>query len=201
MSAPAQRVAAVILAAGEARRFGGQKLLAPLEGRPLLQHVLDAANAAPVTSIVLVLGAAPDEILARVRLGRAHAVRNPAYATGQASSLQLGLRSVDDADAALVLLGDQPRVTPALLEALIAAQRTSGAPAAVSASGGRRSPPALLHRDLWPAVDALRGDVGAREVLARRDDVAVVEVGSLAGLDDVDTREDHARISLGSPPR
>ena len=66
----------------------------------------------------------------------------------------------------------------------------------MSSWSDRRSPPTLLHRDLWPAVLALTGDVGAREVLAGRDDVAVVHVsGNLGTLDDVDTLEDHARLS------
>ena len=195
MTFPATRVAAVILAAGESRRFGGQKLLARLEDRPLLQHVIDAVNGSSLSPVVLVVGAGADEILGRVRLGRARAVRNAEYATGQASSLQAGLRAVDDAEAAVVILGDQPRVTPALLDALAARQRESGAAALVSSWGGRRMPPALLHRDLWPVVHALHGDVGAREVLAGRDDVVVVEVGpALAALDDIDTPEDYARL-------
>ena len=200
MATPATRVAAVILAAGEARRFGRQKLTVPLGDRPLLQHVLDAANASSLSPVVLVVGASADEILARVALGRARAVHNAAYASGQASSLQAGLRAVDDeAEAAVVLLGDQPRVTAALLEALVARHRESGAVAVSSAREGRRMPPALLHRDLWPAVHALQGDVGAREVLAGRDDVAVVEVDArLGALDDIDTPEDHARLAGGT---
>ena len=196
MSRPARSAAAVILAAGESRRFGAQKLLAPLAGRPLVQHVIDAANASPLAGFVLVVGADADAILAGVNVGRARVVRNPDYASGQASSLHTGLRALDEADAALVLLGDVPGVTTALLEALLEKQRESGAPAVVSRWGGRPMPPALLHRDLWPDALALRGDVGMREVLAGRDDVAEVEVTSALGtLDDVDTPDDHARLA------
>lgn len=202
MSAPARRVAAVILAAGEARRFGSQKLLAPLGDRPLVQHVIDAANASRLDPVVLVVGAEADALLAAVRLGRARAVRNPEYASGQASSLRSGLRAVGDADAAVVLLGDMPRITPALLDALVERQRSSGAVAVVSAQEGRRSPPTLLHRDLWPAVFALTGDVGAREVLAGRSDVVALELTpALGGLDDVDTREDHERLGAEAASR
>ena len=199
MSSPARRVAGVILAAGEARRFGSQKLLATLEGRPLVQHVIDAANASSLSDVVLVIGADAERILARVRLGRARAVLNADFASGQASSLRAGLRAVSGADAACVLLGDVPRVTSALIEALIERQRDTGAPAVLSRVAGRRTPPALLHRDLWPAADALEGDVGMREVLAGRSDGAEVEVtDALGALDDVDTREDHARLD-GAP--
>lgn len=191
MSAPAQRVAAVLLAAGEGRRFGSQKLLAPLGDRPLLQHAIDAANASSLSPVVVVLGADAEQVAASVRTGRARLVHNPDHATGQASSLRTGLRSLDTSDAAVVVLGDQPNVTAALLDALVAAQRSSGAPAVVCTQDGRRSPPTLLHRDLWEAVDALRGDTGARDVLTRRTDVAVFDVpDDLARLDDVDTAED-----------
>ena len=198
MSAPAKRVGAVVLAAGQGLRFGGQKLLAPLGDRPLLQHALDAANASSLSPIIVVIGADAEAVAAGLRPGRARLVRNPDHASGQASSLRVGLRSLDASDAAVVVLGDQPNVTAALLDALVAAQRSSGAPAVVCAQDGRRSPPTLLHRDLWGEVDGLRGDTGARDVLARRRDVAVFEVADgLARLDDVDTQEDRDRLTRG----
>lgn len=198
MSAPAEHVAAVVLAAGGGRRFGSQKLLAPLRDRPLLQHALDAANASALSPIVVVLGADADAIAAGIRTGRARIVRNQDHATGQASSLRVGLRSLDASDAAVVVLGDQPNVTAALLDALVAAQRSSGAPAVVCVQDGRRSPPTLLHRDLWAEVDALRGDTGARDVLARHADVVVFDVAAgLGRLDDIDTQEDRERLLRG----
>src|SRR3989449_3355785 len=148
VSRPAESVAGVILAAGEARRFGAQKLLAPLNGRALVQHVIGAANASSLSDVVLVVGADADRIV-RIAMGRARVVRNPNYGTGQASSLHAGLRALaDDVDAAGVLLGDVPGVTHALIEALIATQRERGTPAVISHSHGHRTPPALLHRDL-----------------------------------------------------
>lgn len=196
MSAPASSVAGIILAAGESRRFGGAKLLAPLDGRPLVQHVIDAANASSLEPVVLVVGAGADELLASVRLGRALVVRNAAYATGQAGSLQAGLTAVTGADAAVVLLADMPGVRVALIEALVATQRESHAAAVASLWRGRRTPPTLLHRDLWPVLHDLRGDVGAREVLAGRTDVVDLDIDpTLGSLDDIDTSEDHARVS------
>jgi len=198
VSAPAKRVGAVVLAAGQGLRFGSQKLLTPLGDRPLLQHALDAANASSLSPIVVILGADADAIAAGVRSGRARLVRNADHATGQASSLRVGLRSLDTSDAAVIVLGDQPNVTAALLDALVVAQRSTGAPAVVCTQDGRRSPPTLLHRDLWDEIEELRGDTGAREVLARRTDVAVFEVADgLARLDDIDTQEDRERLSRG----
>lgn len=200
MSAPAARTAALLLAAGEASRYGSQKLLAPLADRPLLQHAVDAANASSLAPVVIVLGADADRIVARIDLGRARIVRNADYATGQASSLRAGLRAVASdasvadavkADAVVVLLGDQPMVTAALLDALVARQRDTGAAAVMCVQDGRHSPPTLLHRDVWPNIEELRGDVGAREILARRSDVALLPVQrALARLDDIDTPDD-----------
>ncbi len=206
MSAPAGHVAGIVLAAGEARRYGSQKLLAPLAGRPLLQHAVDAACASSLDPIVIVLGADADEIARRIDPGRAHVVRNTEYATGQASSLRAGVRAIasrpgatsataSDVDAAIVLLGDQPLLTAALFAAIVARQRETGAAAVMCVKDGRRSPPTLLHRDLFGAIESLRGDVGAREVLARRSDVATLDVDrALARLDDIDTPADLDRL-------
>ena len=148
MTEPAKAVAGVILAAGEARRFGAQKLLAPLDGRALVQHVIRAANGSSLSDVVIVVGADADRIV-RIAMGRARVVRNPDYATGQASSVQAGLRALtDEIDAAVVLLGDVPGVTSALVDALIAKQRETSAPAVISRWGDRRVPPALLHREM-----------------------------------------------------
>jgi len=190
----------VILAAGEARRFGAQKLLAPLDGRPLLQHVIDAANASSLEEIVVVLGADAEAVAAGVQPGRARLVRNDHYASGMASSLQAGLRALDSRNhAALVLLGDMPRVTANLIGDLVARGKDSRATAVISVWRGRRSPPVVLHKSLWPAAFALRGDTGMREVLGPRADVLELTVtDDLGSLEDIDTPEDHSRLRVGN---
>lgn len=189
----------MILAAGEARRFGAQKLLAPLDGRPLLQHVIDAANASSLEEIVVVVGADAEAVAAGVWPGRARLVRNDDYASGMASSLQTGLRALDSRNhAALVLLGDMPRVTANLIGDLVARGNKTRATAVISVWRGRRSPPVVLHRSLWPAAFALRGDVGMREILGARADVLELTVtDDLGSLEDVDTPEDHGRLRVG----
>ena len=195
------QIGGVILAAGEARRFGAQKLLAPLHDRPILQHVIDAANASCLEDVVLVVGANPEALLAGLDLGRARAIRNPDPARGLASSLHAGLIALDERlHGALVLLGDVPGVTTALIDELVARGRETRASAVVSVWRGRRSPPAVLHKRLWPAAFALHGDIGMRDVLAGRDDVSEVEVTpALGALDDVDTREDHDHLARSVP--
>lgn len=162
----------------------------------MVQRAIDAANASQCDPVILVVGHEADVLLARVDAGRARPVRNPDYLTGLASSLRAGIDAAGDVQAAAVVLGDQPGVTAALLDALVARQRATNAAAVICSWQGRRTPPTLLTSVLWPAVRALEGDVGAREVLSGRDDVAILEVDpSLARLDDVDTREDHARFA------
>ena len=190
-----QRAAAVILAAGESRRFGESKLSATLRGRPLVQHAIDAANASSCAEVIVVVGHRADELLATARLGRARVVRNARYAAGQSTSLRAGVAAAGDADAVVALLADQPGVSAALIDALIERQRASASAAVVCSWRGHRSPPTLLHRSLWQAIEHLSGDVGAREVLAGREDVAILEVtADLGHLDDVDEREDLARL-------
>ena len=117
-------VAALVLAAGAGRRFGGGKLLAGLEGRPILQHVLDALAEAGIENPFVVVGGDADELDAAVRWRDAHRVRNPDPDVGLASSLQLGWQAAmltsPRPDAVIVLLGDQPRVDPAVIRELIA---------------------------------------------------------------------------------
>src|SRR4051794_34772345 len=117
------RFAALVLAAGAARRFGSPKQLAPFKGRPLLEHVFEAAaSAVGVERVAVALGAYSDEIVDAVDLHGAQPVVVADWQEGQAASLRAGVRALaPEADAIVVLLGDQPLVTPALIEAAIGA--------------------------------------------------------------------------------
>ena len=188
------QIGGLILAAGGAKRFGAQKLLAPLDGRPIVQHVIDGANASCLEDVALVVGS--DDLVAHLVVGRARVVRNPDPSRGLASSLQAGLRSLDPRlHAALVLLGDVPGVTTALIDELVARGRETRAQAIVSVWRGRRSPPVVLHKSLWPGAFALEGDVGMRDILKGTDVVEFDVTDAMGSLDDIDTPEDHARVS------
>jgi CTP:molybdopterin cytidylyltransferase MocA len=186
------RAAAVILAAGKARRFGAAKQLALLDGRPLLQHALDAALAVPALGdVVLVLGARADAVADGVDVGRGRVVRSEHWAEGMAASLGVGVAAVPHADVVLVLLGDQPRVTPAVIERVLAHAAVAGAAfvAARAAYDGVPGHPVALGPDLLHLVPTLRGDAGARDLLAARE-VHLVEAGDLGDGTDVDTPEE-----------
>jgi CTP:molybdopterin cytidylyltransferase MocA len=180
-------VAALILAAGEGRRFGGTKQLAELDGRPLLEHVLAAVRG--ISPRVVVLGHAADEIVATVDLHGARPVICPDFADGQAASLKCGLAALD-ADAVLVVLGDQPGITAEALHAIISA---AGEEDAVRATyHGVPGHPVLLRAPLLARAGELSGDVGFRDLL-RDARVCEVEIGHLADPTDIDTREELAR--------
>ncbi len=179
--------AALVLAAGGGRRFGGTKQLATVRGRPLLEHALAAVGG--VSPRVVVLGHAADEIRARVDLHGAEPVVCREWEEGQAASLRCGLAAVRDADAVLVVLGDQPGVTADAVEALLAA---GGDEEAVRATyEGEPGHPVLLRRPLLARAGELRGDAGFRDLLGDAR-VAAVEVGHLAAPDDVDAPDDLA---------
>ncbi len=184
------RVAGLVLAAGEGSRFGGTKQLAPLDGRPLLEHALGAV--AGLAPRVVVLGHEAEAIRSAIDLQGAEAVVCEDWREGQSASLRRGVRALGDVGAVVVVLGDQPRITAAAVTA-VAAAADDGAAAARASYGGRPGHPVLLGRELLARVGELRGDVGFRELL-RGVDVREVEVGGLADPIDIDTREELARL-------
>jgi CTP:molybdopterin cytidylyltransferase MocA len=180
----------VILAAGGARRFGAVKQLAELDGRPLMCHAMEALIAVPrIERRVVVLGSHAEEIRAHVDvvLDRWEVVECPDWEEGLSASLRAAIRALRECDAVLVLLADQPGVTPEVI-AQIAGEADRGVKAARAVYDGEPGHPVLICRDLYDDVLALTGDTGARELLA---DVHAdqIEVGGLARPHDVDTPE------------
>ncbi len=180
-------VAALVLAAGAGSRFGATKQLATLRGRPLLEHALAAV--AGVSPRAVVLGHAADEIRSRVDLHGAEPVVCPDWDEGQSASLRCGLAALAGADEVLVVLGDQPGLTRAAVDALVSA---GGDEDAVRATyGGTPGHPVLLRRPLLSRAEELRGDAGFRDLLGDAR-VRTVEVGHLAAPEDVDEPVDLA---------
>jgi CTP:molybdopterin cytidylyltransferase MocA len=188
------RVGGLILAAGEGRRFGGAKQLAEVRGRPLLAHAVAALRAVPALDpVVVVLGARADEVRAGVGLEDVRVVVCPEWPEGQAASLRCGVRAIGDVDAAVVTLGDQPFITPAVIAGVL--QFDPGRFDAVRATyHGHPGHPVLLARPLLARVGELHGDVGFRDLLAGAR-VREFECGDLCDPVDVDTREELDALS------
>lgn len=196
-------IAGVVLAAGSGSRFGPgpPKVLARLDGVPLLHHVLEALRKSTVDHVVLVLGHGAEEVMAGCHLDRTTIVVNPDHARGQASSLKAGLLQVgDDAQAVVVALGDQPGITPEVVDALVEAHHRGLGPIVVPTYEGRRGNPVLLGRPVFAPAMLLDGDVGARAIMRERPDwVVELPADGLADPRDIDTPDDLRGLQGGDP--
>jgi len=184
-------IAGVVLAAGSGSRFGASaKQLAELDGIPLLEHALRAVEAVPaIERIVVVLGARAEKIRAGVDFGAAEPVVCADWADGQAASLRCGIAAVADAAAAVLTLGDMPRITPQVIArfADLAVQHGSQARAR-AVYDGMPGHPVVLGREYFAQIAALQGDVGAREVL-KAIGAHPIECSQLCSAADVNTPE------------
>lgn len=197
--AMAPRIAAIVLAAGKSSRMGTNKLLADIAGKPMIRHTTEAVAAAGADKLIVVTGRDNTEVTAALTGLPFTAVHNPDYADGLSTSLHTGLAQVGDADAALICLGDMPRVSMAVIARLIAAFNPSENRAiCVPVFGGKRGNPVLWSARYFDAMRDLTGDKGARELLNDfSEDVVEVAMLDDAVLDDIDTPEALARIRSG----
>jgi CTP:molybdopterin cytidylyltransferase MocA len=159
-----ERIGCLVLAAGAASRFGGRKQLAPLAGRPLLEHALASAAAASVDRVHVVLGANADAILATIDRHGVVPLVCADWELGMSAPLRAGIAAVADCEAAVVLLGDQPLVTAAAIDRVLAARNPGNDAIRATYSGNPGHPVVLEHR-LFDAVAELEGDAGARGLL------------------------------------
>lgn len=195
------KIGAVVLAAGASTRFGSPKALARLDGRPILEHVLDVIHEAGIEDIVVVLGHAADEIEEQVSWLDERIVRNP-DPRFLSSSIQVGLDAAAEfdppVDAAVIVLGDQPRTRSGVIRALVAAARTSDrAVVAPRYAEGGGANPLLLREDAFNLADEATGDRGLGPLLAERPDL-VTWVDVPGGNPDIDTPADLAALEAGA---
>lgn len=196
-------ISGIVLAGGTSSRLGRPKQLLVLEGRPVLQHVVDAAAGAVLDEIVVVLGHMADEIGAAITLPPGGRIcLNPRYAEGQSTSLSAGLDAADpSSDAAVVLLGDQPRIGPGVIRAVADRYRETGARVVRAWYGGRPAHPVLFDRSVWSDLQVVDGDRGARDLLkAHPDWESRLDAGDEVPSD-LDTWSDYERLKgVSTPP-
>jgi molybdenum cofactor cytidylyltransferase len=187
------KVAAIVLAAGRSTRMGAEnKLLANVGGTPIVRRVVEAALASQARPVFVVTGYQAQAVRSALAGLEIASAANPDYAQGLSSSLKAGLRALAaEADGALVLLGDMPRIAAADLDRMIAAFADAGGAAiVVPVHAGRRGNPVLWPRACFAEMLQLEGDAGAGRLLAvHADKVRSIEVGSDAIFTDVDTPE------------
>ena len=201
--------AALILAAGESKRFGEPKQLVEWGGKTLLEYVVEQVSGWPqVDSVYVVLGAKAERIMERADLSAVTVIENFEWTEGVASSLRAGLDTlIGDraAERALIVLADQPTVPGEVIPLLLEARRRSRRPVVIPRYRFVRGHPVLVDRSVWPRLVAgLEGDQGARNLfLSHPEWVEEVLIGDRLPRD-IDTREDldELRRSTGSdgPP-
>jgi CTP:molybdopterin cytidylyltransferase MocA len=193
-SAPAElRCGLVILAAGASRRMGSPKQLIELDGKPLIVRAAEAALAAQVWPVVVVLGAHA----AAIRPVLAHLpvliVENSAWSEGMASSIREGISAIRQfsrgIDAAILALCDQPAFSAETVARLLQGHRTTGRGIVAARYDGRLGAPALFTREHFAALAALTGEEGARDLI-NGDPVRVATVDLPELAHDLDTPAD-----------
>ena len=186
-------VAAIVLAAGESRRFGQTKQLLPVGDKTMLQHVVDIALDSPLEQVIVVLGCRAPEIRASIADRPVQVVVNQEWKSGLSSSVRTGLAALEtEVDAALFVLADQPGVTTEAIAKLCKRYQETHAPIVVPTNRGRRGNPVLFHRSLFAELMKVKGDQGGRRLIAEHEDeLEEIEVETEAILTDIDTPNDY----------
>ncbi len=189
-------IAGIVLAAGLARRMGRQKLLLPLQGKPVVRWAVE--RIAPHAGDVVVVTGQDDAAIREALAGLA--VRfavNPSPQSGQGSSIAVGVAALKPwTRAALIALGDQPRVPDAVVPALLAALERTGKAVVAPVYRGTQGTPVLFAAEVFAELRGLTGDAGARAVVDARPERVERVSFDVAMPPDVDTPEDFAKLHV-----
>ncbi len=187
------RTAGIILAAGGASRMGSNKLLLPVRGVPMLDHVVNAARE-HMQEVIVVLGAGQAEIEAAIDLHGTRVVSNPAWRDGQSTSLRAGLAALSDScGAAVFFLGDQPNLPGQMIDRMLDLHASTLAPIVAPRHAGRRANPVLFDRVTWNDLRRVTGDEGGRRLFDQYQAEWVDWPDPLA-FTDIDTPDDYRAI-------
>ena len=189
-------IAAIVLAAGRSSRFGAQKLVAPVAGKPLLRWTVERVLSSGVDRTFVVVPADGVAAFRHVLSGLAtEIVVNEVPQDGMGGSLRLGVRALPPGTRAVIIaLGDQPAIARGTVDRLIARYRETGAPIVAPAYDGVRGHPVLFDASLFGELAAIHGDRGARDVVARwAGSVGLVEIEGPAPSD-IDVPDDVVRV-------
>jgi molybdenum cofactor cytidylyltransferase len=187
---------AVILAAGESRRMGRQKLLLPFGDATVVETVIRTALASGVDRAVAVLGADREAVRAKLETGGVDFAVNEMFADGMLSSIQTGFRALPpEAEAAVIMLGDQPFLPPSVVDTVVRGYRESLKGIVIPVFRTRRGHPVLVDLKYRDEVLALDPADGLRRLMRDHpEDIAEVEVDDANILRDLDTPEDYAEV-------
>lgn len=190
-------ISGLILGAGASERFGEPKQLLPFADTTLLGWVVrQAQQAIGLDELIVVLGRSAAEIRERVDFGAATVVENLVFREGCASSYRAGIAAVDShSEAIMIILGDQPGITPEIINDLADEWRQTEAPIALCSYQGRKGHPMIFARSLFEQLEVLHGDKAAWKLVdANAGSVLEVHL-ALPFPEDINTREDFERIA------
>jgi molybdenum cofactor cytidylyltransferase len=189
-------VTAVVLAAGMSRRMGAPKQLLRMEGKTILGCTLENVRKSAADEIILVLGFAADAVENEISTGDIKVVRNNSYQQGMGSSLRTGLAALSlKANAALIVLADQPFVRAATLDKLIECHQASKPQIIIPMYKGFRGNPVLLDRSVFPELKDLSGDVGCRAIFGNHaKNIHKLSVEDAGILLDIDNQDDFQKL-------
>ncbi len=190
-------IGAVVLAAGESKRMGLPKLLLPYRDTTIIEAVLASVTASKVDATLVVLGAGRRPVLDKIRRFGVWVAVNTRYREGMLSSIQKGISALPgNFRAALIVLADQPDISPAVIDRLIEAWKGGGRGIAVPVYCGQRGHPLLLDLKYRRAVDRLSAKTGLRGLLtAHPEDILEVDMPDARILVDIDTPEDYRKAT------
>lgn len=175
-------VVCIVMAAGSGSRFGANKLLAELGGRPLFHWALDAVEPEIFSRVIVVTGYEP--VAAEASRRGFSVACNMLPEEGVSRTIRLGLEAADECDGALFMTADQPLLSAGTLRKLTAAFTAEPEKIHAAANGGRRGNPCLFPRDLFGELTALQGDTGGSAVIrSHRDRLVLTEVEARELLD------------------
>ena len=195
-----KQTAGIILAGGSSTRFGRPKQLLKLQGKYLLDYVLNAALESELNQVVLVLGHDHQNILraleTRTAPERLQVVINHRYLEGQSRSLQAGLQKIRQAfPAVMFLLGDQPMLDSNAIDHILDRFRHSEKDICVPVCKGKRGNPTIFKRVLYDQLMAIEGDIGARDIIrANPERVLYIELDDPLCFFDIDSQKDFENL-------
>jgi molybdenum cofactor cytidylyltransferase len=195
-------IQAIILAAGKSKRMGSPKMLLPFGDGTIIESVLAGALASEADGVLVVLGAERRKIRSIVERFNVDTVFNRRYRSGMLSSVRKGFEALPyNTRAALVMLGDQPSVSPRTIDRLIEAFEKSGRGIVLPVVNGRRGHPILIDIKYRAEVLRLDPEVGLRALIhGHREDIEEVAVEDSSVFVDIDTREDYAEAIKKETP-
>ena len=184
------KIGIIMLAAGNSRRFGSNKLLHQIDGAPMYTHTLSQlAEAAELLDMELTVVTQYDEIAVAARRAGARVLYNPHPEEGISSSLKIGLKANRTADACLFAVADQPWLSSGTVVRLVTLFMDSGKGLACVSADGKLGNPCIFSQKYYPELMELYGDIGGKHVItAHRNDTAVLELENVKELIDIDMR-------------